>query len=115
MVDVCENGITKTYYIPGENKWAEYANFHLHCHQHAVRIDHRSYEEQGIDLKPGIHQGKAAQEKARRGENMDRIEEANTIRRLNLARLSENAEIVFHSIRMIRLQIHKLLKYWHVM
>lgn len=78
-------------------KWAEYANFHLHCHQHAVRIDHRSYEEQGVDLKPGIHQGKAAQEKARRGEVVDRVEEIHHIRRLNLARLSENAEIVFHS------------------
>ncbi len=79
-------------------QWAEYANFHLHLHHHNTRIDHRSYEEQGIDLIPGMHQGKAAQEKARRGKSIDRIEEADAIRRLNLARLSENAEIVFHQL-----------------
>lgn len=79
-------------------KWAEYANFHLHLHQHSIRIDHRSYEEQGIDLTPGIHQGKAAQEKANRGEKMDRIEQMNAVRNLNLARLSENAEIVFQQL-----------------
>ena len=79
-------------------QWAEYANYHLHLHQHNVRIDHRSYEAQGIDLIPGIHQGGGARAKAGRGETMDRVEEANAIRRLNLARLSENSEIFFRQL-----------------
>jgi len=82
----------KTLLQTWREQWAEYANFHLRLHQHTVRIDHRSYEEQGIDLIPGIHQGKAAQAKARRGQTMDRVEKANAIRRLNLARLSEDSD-----------------------
>lgn len=86
---------SKTLLQTWREKWAEYANFHLHCHQHAVRIDHRSYAEQGIDLVPGLHEGKAAKEMAKRGIGITRLEEAAEIRALNLAKLSENAEIIF--------------------
>ncbi len=88
----------KTLLQTWREKWAEYANFHLHLHQHAVRIDHRSYEAQGIDLIPGIHEGKAAREMARRGIDMDRLSDADQIRQLNFARLSEHCEILFHHL-----------------
>ena len=32
--------------------WADYCNRHLAMHGHDMRIDHRSYEEQGINLEP---------------------------------------------------------------
>ncbi len=79
-------------------KWAEYANFHLHLHQHAVRIDHRSYEAQGIDLIPGIHEGKATREMACRGMDIDRLSDADRIRQLNFTRLIEHCEILFHHL-----------------
>src|SRR5262249_51103856 len=79
-------------------KWAEYANFHLHLNHHAVRIDHRSYAAQGIDVIPGIHEGKAAREMARRGMRVDRLSDADRIRQLNFARLSEHCEILFHHV-----------------
>ncbi|PRA78195.1 Ti-type conjugative transfer relaxase TraA, partial [Ochrobactrum sp. MYb29] len=41
------------------NLWAEVANHHLAMAGHEVRIDMRSYEEQGIDLMPTTHLGPA--------------------------------------------------------
>ena len=34
------------------SQWADYCNRHLAMHGHDMRIDHRSYEEQGINLEP---------------------------------------------------------------
>lgn len=39
--------------------WADVQNEHLEKHGHSVRVDHRSYEEQGIDRVPEIHLGPA--------------------------------------------------------
>jgi ATP-dependent exoDNAse (exonuclease V) alpha subunit len=79
-------------------KWAEYTNFHLRLHQHDVRIDHRSYENQGIDLVPSTHQGKAATDMDRRGINTDIIKEANQVRRENLVRIANKPEILLNKI-----------------
>jgi ATP-dependent exoDNAse (exonuclease V) alpha subunit len=79
-------------------KWAEYTNFHLRLHKHDVRIDHRSYEDQGIDLIPSTHQGKAATDMDRRGINTDIIKEANQVRRENLARISNKPEVLLNKI-----------------
>lgn len=48
-------------------KWAELTNQHLEKHHHPERVDHRSYEEQGINKIPGTHLGVAATEMERRG------------------------------------------------
>ncbi|MCL2518715.1 MAG: MobA/MobL family protein, partial [Oscillospiraceae bacterium] len=40
--------------------WANICNEYLERHGHSSRIDHRSYERQGIDKVPQIHMGAAA-------------------------------------------------------
>ncbi len=47
--------------------WAEAVNAALERGGHAARIDHRSYERQGIDLIPSVHLGVAASQMERRG------------------------------------------------
>jgi ATP-dependent exoDNAse (exonuclease V) alpha subunit len=79
-------------------KWAEYANFHLRMHEHTVRIDHRSYEEQGIALVPGVHEGKAVTDMERRGLKTDIMQESNWIRRENLARICADPHVLLNKI-----------------
>ena len=47
--------------------WASYANRALEAAGRPERIDHRSYERQGIDKIPSIHMGPAASQMERRG------------------------------------------------
>lgn len=79
-------------------QWAEYANFHLRMHQHDVKIDHRSYQQQGIDLIPSIHQGKAVTDMDRRGIATDIMNEANEIRHENLDRIAANPNILLNKL-----------------
>lgn len=79
-------------------KWAEYANFHLRMYQHDVRIDHRSYQDQGIELIPSIHQGKAVSDMDRRGFSTNIMSEANEIRRENLSRISANPSVLLNKL-----------------
>jgi hypothetical protein len=52
--------------------WSEYANSALKSAQIDERIDHRSYEDQGVNLVAGIHLGKTVSEMERRGERTPR-------------------------------------------
>lgn len=88
----------RAYLHEWRKQWAEYANFHLRLHQHDVKIDHRSYEEQGINLIPTIHQGKAVTDMHSRGIHTDLMLEANAIRRDNLNRISQKPEILFNKL-----------------
>lgn len=54
--------------------WAEVQNEHLAKHGHSVRVDHRSYEEQGIDREPEIHLGPARIAKMTEEEIADLLE-----------------------------------------
>ena len=47
--------------------WAEICNRFLEQNGHAERIDHRSYERQGIDQIPTVHLGAAASQMEKRG------------------------------------------------
>ncbi len=78
--------------------WAEYANFHLKLAGHDVRIDHRSYEEMGIDLIPSFHIGRAAYDMNRRGMKSDLLYQAEQIREENLARIKQNPNIIFNKM-----------------
>ena len=60
--------------------WAKCCNDRLAEHD---RIDHRSYERQGIDQIPTIHEGYAARKIAARGGISERIEINNEIRERN--------------------------------
>jgi ATP-dependent exoDNAse (exonuclease V) alpha subunit len=79
-------------------KWAEYANFHLHLHQHSVRIDHRSYQDQGIDLIPTIHRGKAVNEMHKRGIETDVVKESIAVNAENLKKIIEVPERIFEKL-----------------
>lgn len=48
-------------------KWANYANKHLEKAGHKERIDHRSYEDQGIEKLPTKHLGVSASAMEKRG------------------------------------------------
>ncbi len=53
-------------------EWADVVNHHLESNGLTIRIDHRSYEDQGIDLIPTIHLGTAATAMERRGIQTER-------------------------------------------
>jgi len=42
----------KSFLMTLREQLAAYTNFHLKLHGHDIRIDHRSYAEQGIDIEP---------------------------------------------------------------
>lgn len=76
--------------------WADHVNRALERAGFEVRVDHRSYEDQGIDREPTKHMGKAATEMQRRGEN-SRIDEENreiTRRNQQLEQLEKQQQIL---------------------
>ena len=50
-------------------QWAHHQNRELERHGHAERVDHRSYEDQGISKQPQQHRGNVANEMEQREEN----------------------------------------------
>lgn len=55
-------------------KWSEIANNHLELAGHDERIDHRSYEELGIDKIPSVHLGPNVVEMEMKGIETDRAD-----------------------------------------
>jgi hypothetical protein len=60
-------------------RWAELTNTTLERCGRDERVDHRSYERQGIDREPGEHFGPGAAHVVARGQSHDRLEAAATI------------------------------------
>ncbi|MDX2164236.1 MAG: Ti-type conjugative transfer relaxase TraA [Gammaproteobacteria bacterium] len=79
-------------------KWSEYANFHLKLYHHNIRIDHRSYKDQGIDLVPTIHLGPAVKEMERRGIRTALKKEADSIKAENLKKILKTPELLAQKI-----------------
>ena len=79
--------------------WANAVNKELERHNHPDRVDHRSYERQGIDQIPTIHLGVAAHQMEQKG-------------------IATNRGNINREIRLANLQIQKLqrelreLKHW---
>lgn len=63
--------------------WAEVVNRHLEKAQQPERIDHRSFADQGIGLKPTIHEGVTARVLEKKGIASDRCEMNREIRKDN--------------------------------
>ena len=63
--------------------WAETVNRHLEKAQQPERIAHRSYADQGIELKPTIHEGVTARVLEKKGVVSDRCELNRDIRKDN--------------------------------
>ncbi|MCW5589675.1 MAG: MobA/MobL family protein [Legionellales bacterium] len=74
--------------------WADYANFHLRMHGHGERIDHRSYKDQGVDLLPTIHLGKAVKDMSARGLDTERVKQSQAICQENLKRIASNPQLL---------------------
>lgn len=79
-------------------KWAEHANFHLQLNRHEVRINHQSYQSQGIDLVPTKHQGRVVSDRYRSGITTAIMDEANAVRRENLKRIAVSSDALLKKI-----------------
>ncbi len=79
-------------------KWADYANTHLAKAGFDIRIDHRSYEDQGIDLIPQPKLGQSVNEMSKRGHYVDRFEEMRAVQEKNKELIRSNPTIVLDYI-----------------
>ena len=77
--------------------WAEICNQALEQNGHAERIDHRSYERQGLDIIPTIHLGAAASQMEKRG---IRTERGNINREIEIS----NQKLRQLKARLVKLQ-----------
>lgn len=74
--------------------WADVVNAALAEAGHAVRVDHRSLKDQGIDREPQIHEGPAVTAARRRGdaEGLERAEHNDAVRQLVAVEAAIEAE-----------------------
>ena len=63
--------------------WAEINNEHFAAHNLNARLDHRSYEKQGVDLIPTVHEGPKVREMERQGIRTEKGDRNRWIRQLN--------------------------------
>src|SRR5713101_5095947 len=78
--------------------WADLANEHLHRHGHDMRIDHRSYQDQGVELEPTSHLGKAVDEMRARGAYTERARRLEEVRERNAHKIEQRPEVVFDNL-----------------
>ncbi|WP_010304111.1 AAA family ATPase [Candidatus Odyssella thessalonicensis] len=84
---------------------AAYTNFHLQLHGHQARIDHRSYEERGIDIEAQPKLSRSVQEMEGRLKDIsslsmsqpqtDKAQEFNFIKLKNMYRIMKQPDLVF--------------------
>jgi len=79
--------------------WAQLCNQTLEQNGHAERIDHRSYEQQGIDQIPTVHLGVAASAMEKRGIRTERGD------------LNREIEVSNQKLRQLKARIAKLQKW----
>ncbi len=78
--------------------WADLANQHLMRAGYDVHVDHRSFKDQGIELEPTSHLGKAVDEMRGRGEYAERARRLEEVRERNAQRIEQKPEIVFDNL-----------------
>lgn len=84
--------------------WADVTNRHLQQLGHDIRIDHRSYEQQGIELQPTSKIGVGTKNIDRdaksvgRPVDLERMADYEASRRENVRRIARRPEIVFDAI-----------------
>ena len=64
-------------------KWAEINNAHFAAHGLSVRIDNQSFERQGIELLPTVHEGPNVREMEKKGIRTEKGERNRWIRQIN--------------------------------
>lgn len=78
--------------------WAETQNHHLAKHGHDIRVDHRSFEELGIDAVPSKHRGPASDNMDARGEPSELAANAKLAARENYLRYADDPTLVLKKI-----------------
>ncbi len=78
--------------------WAELANARLAELGHDIRIDHRSFRDQGIELEPQHKIGPAGARREERGEDAERAAEHRAIARRNGEALSADPSIALDAL-----------------
>ena len=94
--------------------WATAANRCLELAGHAERIDHRSHAARGLEERPTVHEGVAAQALERRGIISDRcelnrqIKADNALLRELKAELKKLSDLVVHTVSAVAERLEKL-------
>ena len=90
--------------------WATAANRCLELAGHAERIDHRSHAARGLEERPTVHEGVAAQALERRGILSDRCELNRQIKADNalLRELKKLSDLVVHTVSAVAERLEKL-------
>src|SRR3954454_17207166 len=78
--------------------WAQSANERLVELGHEIRIDHRSFKEQGIDLEPQNKIGPAGMRRAERGEAAERAAEHRAIAQRNGERIAADPDLALNAL-----------------
>ncbi len=96
-------------------RWAEMANQRLHELGHDVRIDHRSYAEQGIPLEPQHKVGPAGMRRVERGEDAERKGEHDDIARRNGERIAADPVVALDALtrQHSTFSRHDLVRFLH--
>jgi Ti-type conjugative transfer relaxase TraA len=78
--------------------WADLTNQHLLRAGYDLHVDHRSLHDQGIELEPTSHLGKAVDEMRERGEYAERARRLDEVRERNAEKIEGKPEIVFDNL-----------------
>ena len=78
--------------------WADRANERLHERGFDLRIDHRSYRDQGVEFEPTSHLGRAVDEMRQRGEYAERARELEEVRERNAQKIELRPELVLEHL-----------------
>ncbi|MBP9692716.1 MAG: MobA/MobL family protein, partial [Alphaproteobacteria bacterium] len=94
--------VTKPELIMTRKLWEIVANEHLDLGGYEVRIDSRSYADQGLDLIPAHHEGWYAQRLAERGEYSRIVADNEAIRQKNIEILCKNPAALVQEVALKR-------------
>jgi Ti-type conjugative transfer relaxase TraA len=89
---------TKPLFMKWRAHWADFANQHLLRAGLDIRIDHRSYRDQGIELEPRKRLGRRVFEVLRRGERPEGARRVEEVRERNARKIEQRPEIVLDNL-----------------
>ena len=81
--------------------WADIVNRFLEQNNQTERIDHRSYERQGVDKIPSIHMGVAASQMEKKGIRTDRGD------------INRQVEVSNSQLKQLKARIRKAKEFWY--
>ena len=111
---ISARGNSEEQLLAWREAWATAANRCLELAGHAERIDHRSHAARGLEERPTIHEGVAAQALERRGILSDRcelnrqIKADNALLRELKAELKKLSDLVVHTVSAVAARLEKL-------